>query len=62
MALISERVTCSSLYVTAFPIGQLLGVSSYSLGGGETDSTYTYILKGRLVVSFGGIVIRATVG
>ena len=47
MALISERVTCSSLYVTVFPIGPLLGVSSYFMGGGETGSTYTYILKGR---------------
>ena len=34
MALISERVTCSSFYVTAFPIGSLLRVPSYSVGGG----------------------------
>ena len=38
MALISERMTCSSFYVTAFPIGPLLGVSSYSVGGGVIGS------------------------
>ena len=32
MALISGRMTCSSFYVTAFPIGSLLGVHSYSIG------------------------------
>ena len=32
MAFISGRMTCSSFYVTAFPIGPLLGVLSYSVG------------------------------
>ena len=38
MALISGRMTCSSFYVTAFLIGPLLGVSSYSVGGGVIGS------------------------
>ena len=38
MAFISRRMTCSSFYVTAFPIGPLLGVLFYSVGGEETDS------------------------
>ena len=38
MALISERVTCSSFYVTAFLIRSLLRVPSYSVGGGGTGS------------------------
>ena len=38
MALISERMTCSSFYVTAFPNGPLLEVPSYSVGGKATDS------------------------
>ena len=38
MTLISERMTCSSFYVTVFPIGLLLGVPSYSFGGGGTVS------------------------
>ena len=38
MALISERMTCSSFYVTAFLIGPLLGVPSYSVGGGVIGS------------------------
>ena len=38
MALILERVTCSSFYVTAFLIRPLLRVPSYSIGGGETGS------------------------
>ena len=33
MALVSGRMTYSSFYVTAFPIGPLLGVPSYSVGG-----------------------------
>ena len=33
MALISKRMTHSSFYVTAFPIGPLLKVPSYSVGG-----------------------------
>ena len=37
MALISGMMTCSSFYVTAFPNGPLLGVPSYSVGGGTTD-------------------------
>ena len=38
MALISGRMTYSSLYVTAFPIWPLLGMLSYSIEGEETDS------------------------
>ena len=34
VALISGRMTCSSFYVTAFSIGPLLGVPSYSVGDG----------------------------
>ena len=34
MDLISGRMTCSLFYVTAFPIGPLLGVPSYSIEGG----------------------------
>ena len=33
MAFISEMMTRSSFYVTAFPIWPLLGVLSYSIGG-----------------------------
>ena len=33
MAFISGRMTCSSFHVTAFPIGPLLGVLSYSIRG-----------------------------
>ena len=38
MALISGRMTYSSFYVTAFLNEPLLGVPSYSVGGGVTDS------------------------
>ena len=38
MALISGMMTCSSFYVTAFPSEPLLGVPSYSVRGGVTDS------------------------
>ena len=38
MALISGRMNCSSFYVIAFPIGPLLGVLSYSVGGGGASS------------------------
>ena len=38
MALIYKRMTCSSFYVNAFPIGPLLGVPSYSVGGGVIGS------------------------
>ena len=60
MALISERVTCSSFYVTTFLIGPLLRVPPHSIGGGETGlwKTYTYIIKRWLVVSFGGVADR----
>ena len=53
MALISGRMTCSSFYVTAFPIRPLLGVPSYSIGGGVIGSwknIYSYHEK--LVGSF----------
>ena len=38
MALILGRMTYSSFYVTAFPIGPLLGMLSYSIGGEEAGS------------------------
>ena len=38
MDLISGRMTCSSFYVTAFSSELLLGMPSYSAGGGVTDS------------------------
>ena len=38
MTFISGRMTCSSFYVTALPIGPLLGVPSYSFGGGVIGS------------------------
>ena len=53
MALILGRMTYSSLYVTAFPNGPLLGVPSYSIGGGVTDSWENiYLYHGELVGSF----------
>ena len=44
MALILKRMTCSSFYVTAFPIGPLLGVLSYSVGGRGTCSWENLLL------------------
>ena len=38
MALISGMMTCSFFNVTAFSIGPLLGVPSYSVGGGVIGS------------------------
>ena len=38
MSFISGMITCSSFYVTAFPIGPLLGVLSYSVGSEAIDS------------------------
>ena len=38
MALISGMLTYSSFYVTAFPIGPLLRMLSYSIGGEEAGS------------------------
>ena len=38
MDLISGMMTCSSFYVTAFSIEPLLGVPSYSVGGGVIGS------------------------
>ena len=53
MALISEGMTCSSFYVTAFPIGPQLRVSSYSVGGGGTGSWENlYLYHGEPVDSF----------
>ena len=53
MDLISGRMTYSSFYVTAFPNGPLLGVLSYSVGGGVTDSLENiYLYYGELVGSF----------
>ena len=45
MAFISGRVTYSSFYVTAFPIGPLLGVLSYSVRGeviGSWENLHLY--------------------
>ena len=53
MALISERVTCSSFYVTVFLIGPLLKVPSYSVGGGDTGSCENlYLYHDGMVSSF----------
>ena len=53
MALISGMMTYTSFYVTAFPNGPLLGVPSYSVGGGETDSWENiYLYHGESVGSF----------
>ena len=53
MALISGRMTCSSFYVNAFPNGPLLGVPSYSVGGGVTDSWKNiYLYHEELVDNF----------
>ena len=53
MTLISGRMTFSSFYVTAFQIGQLLGVPSYSVGGGVIDSWKNiYLYHEKLVGSF----------
>ena len=38
ITLISGRMTYSSFYVTAFPNRSMLGVPSYSVGGGVIDS------------------------
>ena len=38
MTLILGKTTYSSFYVTAFPIGPLLGMLSYSIGGEEAGS------------------------
>ena len=53
MALILERMTCSSFYVTAFSNGPMLGVPSYSVGGGATDSWENiYLYHEEPVVNF----------
>ena len=56
MALISGRMTYSSFYVTTFPNRPLLGVSSYFVGGGVTDSYEN--MNNRLAVSLGRVVDR----
>ena len=56
MALILGRMTYSSFYVTTFPKGLLLGVPSYSVGGGVTDSWEN--MNSRLAVSLGRVVDR----
>ena len=60
MALISEKMTYSSFYVTVFLRGPLLGVLSYSIRDEEVvhRRTYTYIMKSRLAVPFGGVANR----
>ena len=52
MAFISGRMTCSSFYVTPFPIEPLLGVPSYSIGGGVTGSWKIYLYHEKPVDSF----------
>ena len=53
MALISGGMTYSVFYVTTFPIGSLLGMHSYSLGGEQTDSWETlYLYREEPVGSF----------
>ena len=53
MALILGRMTFSSFYVTAFPIEPLLGVPSYSVGGGVIGSWKNiYLYHETLVGSF----------
>ena len=45
MAFISGRMTRSSFYVTAFPIGPLVGVLFYSIGGegvGSWENLHLY--------------------
>ena len=57
MTLISGRMTYSSFYVTAFPIGPLLGVPSIPLEAGWLilGRSFTYIMKSWLAVSFGEV-------
>ena len=53
MAVILGNMTYFSFYVTAFPNGPLLRVSSYSVGGGVTDSWENiYLYHGEPVGSF----------
>ena len=45
MAFISGRMTCSSFYVTAFPIRPMLGVPSYFIEGegvGSWENLHLY--------------------
>ena len=60
MAFISRRMTRSSFYVTAFPIGPLLEVLPIILKarGSVHGRTYTYIMKSRLAVSLGEVADR----
>ena len=53
MVLILGRMTYSSFYVTVFSNRPLLGVPSYSVGGGVTDSWENkYLYHGEPVGSF----------
>ena len=57
MALISRMMTCSSFFVTVFLIGPLLGVPSYSVGGGVISSWKNiYLYHEKSVESFFGEV------
>ena len=60
MAFISGRMTSSSFYVTTFPIGPLLRCFPIPLQarGLVRGRIYTYIMKSRLIVSFGGVADR----
>ena len=57
MTLISGRMIYSFFYVTAFPIGPLLGVLSYSRRP-VYGRTYTYIMMNWSATSFGGVTDR----
>ena len=60
MTLISERMICSSFYLTAFPIGPLWECLPIPLeaGGLVRGRTYTHIMKSWLAASFGGVADR----
>ena len=59
MTLIAGRMTYSSFYVTAFPIGPLLGVLSYPRRP-IYGRTYTYIMMNWSAASFGGVADRGS--
>ena len=57
MTLISGRMTYSSFYITAFPIGPLLGMLSYPRRP-VYGRTYTYIMMNWSAASFSRVVDR----
>ena len=60
MTLISGRMTYSSFCLIAFPIGPLLGCFPKLLEARRLVHwrTFTYIMKSRLAVPFGGVIDR----